>query len=160
MPSSYDPLINDFEQGGPRLRAAVAGLSPEQLKACPVPGTWSIHEIVVHMMDSDGIGIDRMKRIAAEELPLLIGYNETQFIQRLHPHEQPLDQVLSVFETSRRLFAVTLRKLTETDFGRAGIHNEAGKKTLGEMLNTYVEHLNHHLTFIERKKAILQGKAG
>jgi uncharacterized damage-inducible protein DinB len=69
-------LIDAFERGGERLSAATAGLSGEQRQARPVPGTWSIHEIVVHMADSDAIGIDRMKRIIAEDLPLLIGYTK------------------------------------------------------------------------------------
>jgi uncharacterized damage-inducible protein DinB len=156
----YAALIDAFERGGERLSAATAGLSGEQRQARPVPGTWSIHEIVVHMADSDAIGIDRMKRIIAEDLPLLIGYNETRFIQRLFPHEQPLGQVVALFDQARRLFAITLRKLTPADFERGGIHNEVGKKTLAAMLESYVDHLDHHLRFIKQKKAMLLASAG
>jgi hypothetical protein len=49
------------------------------MRAFPVPGTWSIQQIVLHMMDSDLIASDRMKRVIAEDRPTLIGYNETAF---------------------------------------------------------------------------------
>jgi len=47
------------------------------LLAVPVPGTWSLQQIAIHMMDSDLIASDRMKRIASMDKPLLCGYDET-----------------------------------------------------------------------------------
>ena len=60
-------LIDRYAAGGSQLAPAIAGLSREQLNAFPVPGTWSIQQIVLHLMDSDLIASDRMKRVAAEE---------------------------------------------------------------------------------------------
>jgi hypothetical protein len=62
-------LIEGFEACGPRLRQAVAGLSPEELTARPGPGNWSILELVIHLADSDSIAIDRMKRMLIEDNP-------------------------------------------------------------------------------------------
>src|SRR5689334_20231438 len=56
-------LIEQFFVGGANLRRAVEGLTPAELKAKPGPGKWSIHENVIHLLDSDNIAIDRMKRI-------------------------------------------------------------------------------------------------
>ncbi len=150
-------LIERYAQGGGQLRAAVAGLSKEQLTAFPVPGTWSIQQIVVHLMDSDLIASDRMKRVAAMELPLLIGYDETAFIDKLDPHDQPIDDVLSVFDLNRKLTARVLRKLPDDAFARAGIHNERGKITLEEFVVSYIKHLEHHLGFIAKKRAMVGG---
>ena len=35
---------------------------PDELKARPGPGKWSIQEIVIHLVDSDEIAIDRPDR--------------------------------------------------------------------------------------------------
>lgn len=147
--------IDAFAAGPAKLRAAVAGLTPEQLAARPIAGTWSIHEIVVHLMDSDSIGIDRMKRIAAEKLPLLIGYDQDLFIAGLFPHAQNIADALDVFELNRRLFVTTLRALPPEAFDKAGIHNEIGRVTLAEMLDKYVHHLDHHLTFVAKKRSLV-----
>ena len=71
--------IEVYARGGEKLRTAFQGLSHSDLTAYPIPGTWSLQQIGIHMMDSDLIGSDRMKRIAAMDRPLLIGYDETQF---------------------------------------------------------------------------------
>jgi uncharacterized damage-inducible protein DinB len=151
-------MIEQFERGGEKLRQAVAGLSREDLTAFPVPGTWSIQQIVIHLMDSELIGIDRMKRVAAEENPLLIGYDETKFSQRLFYDQQSVESALTMIDLSRREFAKVLRKLPAEAFARTGIHNEVGKVTLGELVKKYVHHLDHHLKFIAEKRAKL-GKA-
>jgi hypothetical protein len=72
-------LIEVYVAGGQQLREAYLGLSDAQLQAVPIAGTWSLHQIAIHMMDSDLIASDRMKRIACMDRPLLIGYDETAF---------------------------------------------------------------------------------
>lgn len=145
-------LIDEYEAGGPRLRAAVAGLGDEQLKRRPADGSWSIQQIVIHLCDSDLVGSDRMKRVIAEERPLLVGYDESKFAERLHCDDQSIVDALAVFETNRRQMARVLRALPDEAFDRWGIHDERGKVTLLELLSGYIGHLEHHLRFIERKK--------
>lgn len=152
----FAPLIARYESAGQSLRDAVAGLSREQLVKHPVPGTWSIQEIVIHLMDSDLIGIDRMKRIIAEDKPLLIGYNETRFIQSLHPRLQDIQDAITILNLSRKLFAKVLRALPPEAYDRVGIHNEAGKVSLGSQLQKYCEHFEHHLKFIVQKSAMVR----
>src|SRR3972149_10983035 len=80
-------LIEQYAAGASKLRPAIASLNAQQLNAFPVPGTWSIQQIVLHMMDSDLIGADRMKRVAAEDRPpTLIGYDESAFARGLFYH--------------------------------------------------------------------------
>src|SRR5688572_2656996 len=121
--------IERYACGARALAAAVTGLSSQELRAFPVPGTWSIQQIVFHLMDSD-----RMKRMIAMENPLLVGYDETAFAKSL-PYEQ-LDAGVAceVFEKSRQLTAEILRRLPEEAFERSGIHSERGRITLGEYI--------------------------
>lgn len=152
-------LIEEYARGGQVLRRAVEGLSREQLQAFPIPGTWSIQQIVVHLLDADLVAIDRMKRIVAMDNPLLLAYDESAFMRTLHPEEQPVEQVLQAYDALRTLWAITLRKLPDEAFQRTGIHNERGKVTLAEQLKTYIDHLNHHLAFIEKKRKMVTGQS-
>src|SRR5918993_2618149 len=158
MPGIDPTIIEQFERGGEKLRRAIAGLSREDLLAFPVPGTWSIQQIAIHLADSELVGVDRMKRVIAEENPLLIGYDETKFSQRLFYEEQSAEAAVTLVDVSRREFAKVLRKLPADAFSRTGIHNEVGKLTLAELVQKYVKHLDHHLKFIHEKRAKL-GKA-
>lgn len=148
--------ISVFESGARLLRESIAGLSPDQLRWRPSPdakiGLWSIHEIVIHMADADAIGVHRMKRVIAEEKPLLIGYDESAFIRSLHYHEQSVEEALTIFELTRKGLLVVLRQLPEAAFARVGIHNEVGAIRLDEFVHKYNVHLDHHLKFIKLKR--------
>ncbi|MBX3352415.1 MAG: DinB family protein [Phycisphaeraceae bacterium] len=145
-------LIDRFERGGPALRAAIQGLTEDDLRAKPGPGAWSIRELVIHLLDSDLVAHDRMRRIAAMEKPLLIGYDENAYVAKQPYDALDLDLVCEVFECSRRLMAQHLRALPDAAFAREGVHNERGIVTLLELLEGYVWHVEHHLGFARQKR--------
>jgi hypothetical protein len=148
-------LIDEFEAGGEKVKRVVAGLSRAELLAFPIPGTWSIQQIVVHLQDADAVAVDRMRRIIAEENPLLIGFNENLFVKNLFYEEQSAEMAAELLDMTRRQFTRVLRKLPESAWSRTGVHNERGKLTLGDLLQIYVKHLDHHLKFAMEKRAKL-----
>src|SRR5947209_17969420 len=109
-------LIEEYIAGGPKLRRAVVGLSPEDLTARPGPGKWSILELVIHLADSDCISIDRMKRMLIEDNPTLLYADETAYVDRLFTHQQSLEDALVLLETGRRQWARALRLLPAEAF--------------------------------------------
>jgi uncharacterized damage-inducible protein DinB len=147
--------IEDFVTCSARLREAVAGLSREDVTARPGPGDWSILEVVLHLTDSDSIAIDRMKRILTEENPPLLYADETAYVERLFSHDQSLEDAVTLFEVGRRQFARVLRKLPDAAFERRGTHNRRGPVSVGELVKSYVGHVDHHLEFVHKKRAKL-----
>ena len=157
--ADVEASIARYERGAARLRAACGGLSAEQANRRVGPGTWSVQEVAVHLLDSDLAATHRMRRIAAEDQPLLVAYDENAFIARLPADRLDLGEVLAAFEANRRFTARWLRTLAPGDFARTGIHTERGKVTLGEIVSTYAWHVDHHLAFVEGKRRTL-GIAG
>jgi hypothetical protein len=153
-----DPkLIEHYAAGGEKLSMAIRGLTREDLLALPAPdanvGRWSIQQVVIHCMDSDLIATDRLKRMIAEENPSLIGYDENKFVQNLLYEAQPAELAVQVVDMNRRVFAEVLRKLPDSVLQRKGTHNERGVVTVGGYLKSTVDHLDHHLSFIHKKRA-------
>jgi hypothetical protein len=152
--------IKQYEAGAKQLRDAVAGLTRAQLLWKPPAelnvGLWSIQEIVIHMADADAIGVHRLKRVIAEEKPLLIGYDESAFVRSLSYDDQSIDEALTLFELARKSVLVPLKKVPPETFSRIGIHNEVGAIRLDDFVHKYVEHLDHHLDFIRRKRAVMK----
>jgi hypothetical protein len=145
-------LIDQYAAGGGKLRPAIAGLTRDDLLARPGPGAWSIHELVIHVVDSDFVGMDRMKRVIAESDPPLIGFDENLWIAAHAPHEQSLDDAIVLFEAGRRQMVRILRELPVSAFSRAGQHSERGALTLENLVQTFVTHLDHHLKFLYEKR--------
>jgi uncharacterized damage-inducible protein DinB len=148
-------LIEKYAADADVPAKSIAGLERADLLAFPVPGTWSIQQIILHLMDSDLIASDRMKRVAAEDRPTLVGYNETAFAKTLAYEHVSARDAAEIFRLNRLMTAEILRRLPPTAFGRAGNHTERGEVTLEQLLKTYVEHVDHHLKFIREKRKLL-----
>lgn len=149
-------LIDRYAAAAPSVADALKGLTVAELHAHPVPGAWSVQQLVMHLMDSDLIASDRMKRIIAMDKPLLIGYDENAFTTRLPVDKLDAAAAAEIFRLNRLLTAVVLREQPDSAFDRIGIHNERGAITLGQMVTMYVEHLDHHMKFMRDKLAALK----
>jgi hypothetical protein len=148
-------LIETYARGGEKLRSAIEGLAPAQLAAIPIPGKWSVQQVVMHLHDSDLIGMDRMKRIIAMNKPLLVDYDESAFARSLHYDKQSTADAVTILDLSFKNFARVLRELPDETFARQGVHTERGLLKLGDFLEHMVHHLDHHLKFIDEKRNAL-----
>jgi len=153
--NAIENLIDRYAAGGPLLVYAAGGLTLEQETERTGPGTWSIAELVGHLVDSDLVGCDRMKRVIAEPHPILLAYDETAWVERLKSHAMRVEEGVNLFAASRHWMTQVLRGCDEADFGRTGEHTERGRVTLAELLTGYVNHLDHHLRFLYGKRANL-----
>jgi hypothetical protein len=149
------PIVHRYAAGGPLVSYATAGVSPEHARARIGPGTWSIAQLVAHLLDSDLVAADRMKRVIAEDEPVLQAFDETLWIDRLGSQDMPIEEAVNLLVANRHWMTRILRRCTEDDFRRAGMHTEAGRKTLAELVVTGATHLDHHLRFLFAKRAAL-----
>lgn len=148
-------LIAAYEQGTAALRAAVAGLTPEQLRARPVPERWSMLELVCHVADCEQFFADRMKRTAAMDRPLLIGADGFRYSAALRYHDHDVQEEILLVEITRRQMARVLRLLPPEAWQRTAIHSETGLVTLRQLVLHANRHLDHHLAFAAEKRRML-----
>ena len=149
---SHQELIERFWAGPARLRSAVAGMTPDQWVARPVPGKWSTLEVVAHVADFEVIGVDRVIAVLAETDPTLPGRDETQYAARLGYDQRDPEEQLQLIEICRRHVGHALQHQPDDAWNRRGIHTEAGPLTLLQLLERVTGHLEHHLRFILEKR--------
>lgn len=159
------PSLPQYTAQADALHRAVHGLSRDELTARPPAppldarpgepplGAWSIQEVIVHLWHSDLAVSHRMLRIACENKPLLIAYDENAHVAQLHYNDLDTFTACEVFRLNRLHTADILGRLPDSAFSRQGVHNERGLVSLGDLVAGYVEHVNHHLAFIARKRA-------
>ncbi len=148
-------LIARYEAGADALTRWAAGLSREQLLATPIAGTWSMQQLVVHMLESELAAVHRMRRIVAEETPLLIAYDETLAARNLGYDNADVAHVARLFAMLRAFAVAWLKTLPPEAFDRVGVHNQRGKVTLAAMVAMYAEHAEHHEKFAGAKRVAL-----
>jgi len=148
----YDDLIQRYADGGPILVDATAGIPDEHLRKRIGPGEWSVAEVIGHIVDSDLTASDRMKRVIAEEKPLLVNCEETLWVQSHDYPNTPVEEIVALFATDRKLTARVLRTLPEEAFARQGTHSVDGPVTLAGIAEKYIRHLDLHLRFLYGKR--------
>ena len=149
-------LIEQYARGGEKLALAIRGLTREDLLASPpddpAVGKWTIQQVVVHLADCEGVHADRIKRVIAEDNPKLLAFDENKWAVNLHYETQSADDAVKLVELTRKQLANVLRQLPASAFARSGTHSEAGRKTLEDLVRGTVDHLEHHVKFIHRKR--------
>ena len=153
---SHQQLIADYAAGPELLRKAVAGMTPDQVKARPIAGKWSTLEVVCHLADFDPILADRVKRIISHDKPILFGADEKLFAKSLNYEARDFEDELKIIELTRKQMAKILSKLPAEAFQRQGVHSERGLVTLEQMLQITTRHIPPHVKFIEEKRAALR----
>jgi hypothetical protein len=150
-------LADQYLAGAAQLRAAVAGMTREQLVARPVAGKWSTLEVVCHIADFEPILVERMKRIIAlsADVPLLLAADENQFVKELKYHERDVEEELAVVEATRRQMARIIRALAPAQLQLTGNHNKRGLQTLEKVIQMATGHIAHHVPFIAEKRKAL-----
>lgn len=157
--TSPQTLIEQYLAGPKELRAAIAGMTRQQLTARPVPGKMSTLEVVCHVTDFEPIYADRMKRVIALDNPTLLGADENLFLQKLAYHDRDLEEELAIVERTRSQMGRILRALPAEAWQRTGNHSERGPMTLERLVTAITNHLPHHVQFIRAKRQALGTKS-
>jgi uncharacterized damage-inducible protein DinB len=133
----------------------MGNLTREQLTARPVAGKMSILEVVCHIVDFDPIYVERMKRTITMDRPALLGADENTFLQKLSYHHRDVNEELTLLELTRSSMAKILKHLSLDSWDREGVHNERGPMTLTTMVENMINHITHHVKFIEEKRKVM-----
>jgi len=145
-------LIANYLAGPEQLRQAVAGMTPEQLRAAPIPGQWSTQQLICHLADFEPIYADRMKRAIAEDEPTVMSGDPDLFAARLAYDQRDVAEELALIATVRSQMGRIFKTLDPDDFERRVIHSERGPRPLHTLLADITNHIPHHIRFIEEKR--------
>lgn len=145
-----EALIRRYEEGPAKLRAAFEQVPAEARQWRPAEGKWSAHEIVCHAADSETNAAMRIRYLAAEPKPTIVGYDQEVWAKAFDYHSAPLGPAFATVEAVRANTAALLRRLPGTAWAAQGNHTESGRYTAEDWLTVYAEHLEKHSRQIER----------
>jgi DinB superfamily len=137
-------LVAQYEAGSSVLRQAVSGLTDAELDHRPSDGGWTPREVVHHVADSEMTSAIRLRRLIAEDDPLIVGYDGDEFARRLHYADRPIEPALAAVEAARATTSQILRGLTDDEWARSGTHSESGPYGVEPWLEVYAVHCDDH----------------
>ncbi len=140
--------IDDIEEAPALLRAAVEGLTEEQLDTPYREGGWTPRQIVHHLCDANINSYVRFKLAATEEEPTVKVWDETRWAQLLDARTAPVEVSLFLLDQLHIRWVTFLRSLTEADLSRTFRHPTSGVISLAKNLHSYSWHCRHHTSQI------------
>jgi hypothetical protein len=135
------------------LRAAVAGMSRDQLETRYRPGGWTVKQLVHHVPDSHMNAYTRFKLALTEDEPTIKPYDEAAWAELADSRRVPIEVSLDLLDSLHMRWVALLRSMDPADFNRGLRHPELGRVlTLRQILGLYAWHGRHHVAHITSLK--------
>ena len=111
----------------------------------PTPNDWSIHELIVHIADSEANSYVRCRKFIAEPGSTVSAYNEPKWARELNYHAQSAADALELFKWLRRNSYTLIKDLPDSVWAYTIVHPENGTMTMDNWLDVYERHIPEHL---------------
>ena len=157
-PEERRELIATYEAGYDEVVRSLEGFPADRLTDRPLPGKWSACEIVQHLADSEMNSAIRIRRLLAEENPVILGYDQDDYATRFNYNERDFAPALDALRGARATTAQLLARMTDEDWLRWGTHTESGRYTAEDWLRIYAAHAHNHAAQIRGLKDIISGQ--
>jgi DinB superfamily len=149
--TARDELVARYATGTAAVEAALEDVSEAELDRRPPSGEWTAREIVHHLADSESMAYIRLRRLLAEDRPVIDGYDEPEWARRLH-YDRPIGPSVAVLRAVRAANDALLATLTEADWARTGTHSDSGTYGVERWLEIYAVHPHEHADQIRRAR--------
>ncbi len=138
--------IEQYGRGFGLLEAALAEVPREAWDYKPSPEDWSVHEIIVHMGDSESMAALRVRKLIVEPGSMLMGYEEAKWAGALDYQKQNADDSLQIIRLARQSTFNLLKTLPDEVFEHSVTHPEISEPyTFERWLNIYARHIPDHI---------------
>ena len=149
-PEEREAAIESIAATPVRLRAALLGLTQEQLDTPYRPEGWTVRQVVHHVPDSHMNAYVRFKLALTEDNPAFKTYDEAKWAELEDGKSAPIEVSLALLDSLHDRWVRLLRSLGPEAFERTLNHPDHGPMTLDSLLGLYAWHGRHHVNHITR----------
>jgi DinB family protein len=141
-------FIEDIKQTPKNLRAAVAGLSPQQLDTPYRDGGWTVRQVIHHVPESHMNAYIRFKLALTEDEPTIKPYMEDRWAKLDDVKSTPPEVSLALLDNLHDRWVRVLRAIKTEEWKRTFRHPELGVVPLEKNLALYSWHGKHHVAHV------------
>ena len=133
-----------------KLKKAIGGLTPTQLKWRPQPGKWSIAEIIAHLGDTEIVASWRMRSVIGENGITIQPFDQDAWASAFEYQERDARRSLELFRILRENNLAMLKEISPATWENYGMHLERGKETIAHLARMFAGHDTNHVLQVER----------
>ena len=145
-----------------KIRREVASMSPREIRTRPLPGKWSVQEILAHIEDIEDVGFrDRIEAILSADHPLLLSIDQEKRVTEKRYVRTDPSRTLGSWARKRRANLKWLKSLRPAELKRRGTHEKIGEMSAEEFIYEWAFHdLGHLKQILEVKRYALYPRIG
>lgn len=153
--------IELYGRGFELLVETLKDIPPEMWKFKPEPKEWSVHEVLVHLADSESNAALRARKLIAEPGGTLMGYDQDKWAIELDYHDQSDEDALEIVRLVRKTTYQLLKKQPDEIFEHWVKHPEYGEPyTFEQWIDIYSAHIPGHIEQIRDNYKIWRDRHG
>ena len=152
--------IELYGRGYDLLKAALAEVPLEAMKFKPAPTEWSVHEIIVHIADSESNAALRARKLIVEPGGGIMAYDQDKWTDTLKYHEHNIEDALEVTRLVRKTTYELLKRQPEEVFTHSIVHPEFDEPyTFDKWVDIYSAHIPGHVEQIKNNMKLWKKSA-
>ena len=140
--------LKEIETYTARLRDTVDNLGQEELSKTYREGSWTVHQLVHHIADSQLNMYQRLKMALTDENPAVPDFDQDKWA--IQPDTKlPVESSIKMLEGINERIVSLGSSLTEEQLGRVFTHQKNGEITAATKIAKLAWHEEHHLAHIK-----------
>ena len=135
------------------LSAALKQLPKKMWLYKPSPEKWSIHDVILHLADSEATAYICCRRLIAEPGSPVLNFDPALWAGTLGYFHQSTKEALEIIRRLRRMTYSVLKGLPEQVWFHTVEDPRDGKVSLEKFLEIQEQHIPHHIKQMKRNHA-------
>jgi hypothetical protein len=150
--------IESYGKAHDLLTDALKGFPKEMWQYKPAPDRWSIHEIIIHLADSEANSFVRARVFLAEPGNTIYAYDQDKWARFMQYHTLSTDTALDLFRALRKSTYELIKSQPDSVWERTIVHPEAGIMTMDRWLDIYEYHTRGHIEQMRKNYEIWKSR--
>jgi hypothetical protein len=142
-----------------KLAKLVEGASREQLGKRPLPGKWSVSEILAHLAEAEVSCFWRYRQMIEHQGSTIIPFDQDLWYKLGDYSSRDPKDALHLFRLMRDANLRLFDNLTPEQWQCGGVHTERGPMTVADLARQMAGHDINHLAQVEKLVGRESGKA-
>jgi len=137
------------------LKSMLGELAPDQVSCLHEPYTWTLKQLMGHLIDCERIFGSRLFRIAAGDPTPIPGIDQNQYVENMDYENVSMKALLKEFSQLRKANVLLVKRLKPEALDNMGV---ASDNPVSAKANLFIlaGHVSYHLEIIKKRLGLAQ----
>ncbi|MBC7966717.1 MAG: DinB family protein [Fuerstia sp.] len=143
-------LLTQMDAHVPELRSFFSNVAESDAVICHAPYTWTIKQVVGHMIDSERVFAERLHRFASGDLQPVPGIDQDIYVAGNDYETPALQSLVEELLLCRQANVLLVRRIKPQAWDNRGIASDH-PVTVRAQAWILVGHINHHMRIVRQR---------